>query len=177
MSAPSLSEMTEKTGLMDDFAAILMEKMVPALQAMSKKKEEEKAPTLSQKGLQMQAELNAKVIKLISEGLEGGDMTEAGKEVLNLMSERNKELVLLDKDPDTLRTWEKIKAVKELTGAAPGAMDTAMLAWGHLFKSDKPANRKPPPRLKIPKMNLYMGENYFSRTEAFQLFWLGLLAS
>ncbi|PIC52478.1 hypothetical protein B9Z55_000257 [Caenorhabditis nigoni] len=94
----------------EDFYAFVAQQLA----SMAK---EEKAPVLSQKGLQVQCELNTKIINLLNTAMIGGDVESAAKEAVSMLKTRNQEIVLLDKDPNALKNLEKIRAISALSNS------------------------------------------------------------
>uniref|UniRef100_A0A8R1ERX2 Uncharacterized protein n=1 Tax=Caenorhabditis japonica TaxID=281687 RepID=A0A8R1ERX2_CAEJA len=81
------------------FKSQLIELCRPDLQAMARRTEE-KAPELSQKGLQVQAELNIKILNKLKEALEDQDqakMIAAVKETIEMIRMRNSDSSCLTK--------------------------------------------------------------------------------
>uniref|UniRef100_A0A8R1I6L0 Tyr recombinase domain-containing protein n=1 Tax=Caenorhabditis japonica TaxID=281687 RepID=A0A8R1I6L0_CAEJA len=131
--------------LMDTFAEKILEKLKPAIKMFAKQREEEKPPTLSQKGLQMQADLNTKLINMLESAMETGDLPGTIKKASELLKERNKELKLLDTDPEALKLVSKMRAVAEAAGTSSDTLDSKLLAIAQIVKEEKPREKRLPP--------------------------------
>uniref|UniRef100_A0A8R1ENE7 RNase H domain-containing protein n=1 Tax=Caenorhabditis japonica TaxID=281687 RepID=A0A8R1ENE7_CAEJA len=131
--------------LMDTFAEKILEKLKPAIKMFAKRREEEKPPTLSQKGLQMQADLNTKLINMLESAMETGDLPGTIKKASELLKERNKELKLLDTDPEALKLVSKMRAVAEAAGTSSDTLDSKLLAIAQIVKEEKPREKRLPP--------------------------------
>ncbi|CAO4368819.1 unnamed protein product [Caenorhabditis nigoni] len=107
----------------EDFYAFVAQQLA----SMAK---EEKAPILSQKGLQVQCELNTKIINLLNTAMIGGDVESAAKEAVSMLKMRNQEIVLLDKDPNALKNLEKIRAISALSNSEGGKIGFGQRAPG-----------------------------------------------
>uniref|UniRef100_A0A8R1DMR2 CCHC-type domain-containing protein n=2 Tax=Caenorhabditis japonica TaxID=281687 RepID=A0A8R1DMR2_CAEJA len=143
------------------FKSQLIELCRPDLQAMARRTEE-KAPELSQKGLQVQAELNIKILNKLKEALEDQDqakMIAAVKETIEMIRRRNSELVLLDKNPGALRTVEKLEAISALAGGTTATDSARMLAMMTQLAAED--NQKP--RYRQPN-----GHQWFRAAGSFQ---------
>ncbi|CAP21442.1 Protein CBG24956, partial [Caenorhabditis briggsae] len=114
-----------------------------------RKKKEVKVPVINQKGYEMQAEFNVKLMNLLKKGQGSGNVDEVLEKALDLLKNRNQQLVLLDQNPEALKQVERWKALSELSGSSFSASDESRLfAMASLLSKEAPSSsrRQAPPR-------------------------------
>uniref|UniRef100_A0A8R1IGK7 Uncharacterized protein n=2 Tax=Caenorhabditis japonica TaxID=281687 RepID=A0A8R1IGK7_CAEJA len=95
-----MAEQDERDRLLSLLGQDVMERMLPKVKEMLANKEEEKAPEIGQKGLMVQAELNAKMINMLRAAMDEEDPKKGIKDVIETLRQRNTELQLLDRNPN-----------------------------------------------------------------------------
>ncbi|CAP39645.1 Protein CBG23376 [Caenorhabditis briggsae] len=100
--------------------------------------QEEKAPTLKQKGYQYQTDFNVKVINMLAEAKRKGSFEEAIDKASAMLRKRNQENVLLDRNPAALKQVESKRAISELTGTSDSS-DTKFLALASILAREEPS--------------------------------------
>uniref|UniRef100_A0A8R1I0X8 Uncharacterized protein n=1 Tax=Caenorhabditis japonica TaxID=281687 RepID=A0A8R1I0X8_CAEJA len=134
----------------DEAVSIFKNRMMEMVRSELLQQQEEKTPELAQRGLQVQAETNTKILNVLKRGIVASDPKEAMQEAMDLLRRRNQELILLDKDPAAMKNIEKLKALSAITGASSsGEGDAKLLALAQLMSAGEHRNdRRPsqPPR-------------------------------
>ena len=139
----------EAARLRDSLLEALRPELEKVVDGHQGKKKIEVAPSLSQKGLQYQVNLNVELINLLEplSRIAGAEaIHQASTEMLR---RRNTELVFADQSPDGFRVLEKVNAFSALSGGASSSSDaTQMLLMSQLMQQEvRPRKRQGSPML------------------------------
>uniref|UniRef100_A0A8R1DV45 CCHC-type domain-containing protein n=1 Tax=Caenorhabditis japonica TaxID=281687 RepID=A0A8R1DV45_CAEJA len=138
-----------------ELVRMLVEAIKPELKSIAK--QEERAPVVSSKGIQVQLNLNIKVLNKLAEIPEATTPVEV-KEATEWLRRRNADLVLLDTDPEALKMIEKVSTLTAATGAGAGGSSEAMqmMIMSRLLSDNARKRKASPPQRPT---NWFRGES------------------
>lgn len=109
------------------------------------KREPEKAPTLSSRGLQFQASFNADMINKLLPLLESKTAEDVVQEVISALRKRNQDLVFADSNPDGFKLLEKANAISAVTGGNAASDPMSVMLLAQVFGAPEAKKRKRSP--------------------------------
>lgn len=142
------------TALCDELLSLMQPKFQKMLDAQESRSKTFPVPKLSAKGLSTQAELNVKLLTLLHPLSLSADIKtkETITEVMDLLENRNSQLVVADASPDGFKMVEKMEALKTL-GGSTAQNPAQLLALSNLFGGNSESRKRklsPPRRSNQP---------------------------